>query len=110
MCGGWSDARAAHQESHVHISAGPDALLRALGFDVFDLSQVIPEYTADAGMKKGEKVDYALRIGTEIVMLVEAKPISQPLGEAQYNRLYRYFSVTPARIAILTNGAEVWCF
>lgn len=84
--------------------------IRALGFDVFDLSQVIPEFTADVGVKKGEKVDYALKIDGKLVMLVEAKPISMDLGNAQYSQLYRYFGVTDAKIAILTNGAQVWFF
>lgn len=84
--------------------------IRALGFDVFDLSQVVPEFIADVGVKKGEKVDYALKIDEKIVMLVEAKPISVSLGDAQYSQLYRYFSVTEAQVAILTNGAEAWFF
>jgi hypothetical protein len=47
--------------------------IRALGFDVFDLTHVVPEYTADVGLKKGEKVDYALMINGEVVMLIESK-------------------------------------
>ena len=31
-----------------------------LGYNVFDPSEVVPEYTADVGTKKGEKVDYAV--------------------------------------------------
>ena len=34
--------------------------IQALGYDVFNPSEVIPEYTADVGTKKGEKVDYAI--------------------------------------------------
>ena len=30
-----------------------------LGYDVTDPREVIPEYTADVGVKKGEKVDFA---------------------------------------------------
>lgn len=85
-------------------------LIRALGFDVFDLSQVVPEFHADVGVKKGEKVDYALKIDGKIVMLVEAKPRTVELGNAQYTQLYRYFAVTEAKIAILTNGAQAWFF
>lgn len=85
-------------------------LIRTLGFDVFDLNQVIPEFTSDVGTKKGEKVDYALKIKDQICILVEAKPISVDLGQAQYNQLFRYFSVTEARIAMLTNGQQIWFF
>lgn len=33
-----------------------------LGYDVFNPDEFVPEYTADVGIKKGEKVDYALLI------------------------------------------------
>ena len=31
-----------------------------LGYDVFNPLEFVPEYTADVGIKKGEKVDYAI--------------------------------------------------
>lgn len=85
-------------------------LLQAWGFDVFNLNEVVPEFIADVGTKKGEKVDFAVKIAGKIAMLVEAKPISTQLSDAQFNQLFRYFSVTEARLAILTNGREVWFF
>lgn len=84
--------------------------LQALGFDVFNLDEVIPEFVSDIGTKKGEKVDYAVKIDGKIAMLVEAKPISTRLGDTQFNQLFRYFTVTEARLAVLTNGKEVWFF
>jgi hypothetical protein len=78
--------------------------LRSLGFDVFDPSEVIPEFTADAVGKKGEKVDYAIKIENEIRILIECKPISVTLEKKHLDQLYRYFSVTNAKFAILTNG------
>ncbi|MDP2494507.1 type I restriction endonuclease [Shimia thalassica] len=84
--------------------------LRALGFDVFNLDEVVPEYIADVGTKKGEKVDFALKIDGKVSMLVEVKPISSKLGNAQFNQLFRYFAVTEARLGILTNGREAWFF
>lgn len=76
----------------------------ALGYDVFDPAEVIPEFTADAAGKKGEKVDYAVAINGAIRILVECKPISMKLEQAHLAQLYRYFSVTSAEFAILTNG------
>lgn len=84
-------------------------LLRALGFDVFDPEVVIPEFTADVGTKKGEKVDYALRINGELSMLIECKPANVDISKAHASQLYRYFTVTPARIGIVTNGID-WHF
>ncbi len=84
--------------------------IRALGFDIFDLDEVVPEFVSDVGTKKGEKVDFALKIDGKIAMLLEAKPIGTSLGSSQFNQLFRYFSVTDARVAILTNGRDVWFF
>ncbi|MGV1951440.1 type I restriction endonuclease [Agrobacterium vitis] len=78
--------------------------LRALGYDVFDPGEVVPEFTADAVGKKGEKVDYAIKIDNEIRILIECKPISTLLEKKHLDQLYRYFSVTNAKFAILTNG------
>ncbi|MBV7519075.1 type I restriction endonuclease [Ensifer sp. ENS12] len=78
--------------------------LRSLGYEVFDPTEVIPEFTADAVGKKGEKVDYAIKIDGEIRILIECKPISVTLEKKHLDQLYRYFSVTNAKFAILTNG------
>jgi hypothetical protein len=77
--------------------------IQALGYDVFNPSEVIPEFTADVGIKKGEKIDYAICVGGEPVILVECKPHGAKLDNYG-SQLYRYFSVTPARIAVLTDG------
>lgn len=84
--------------------------LQALGFDVFNLNEVVPEFTSDIGTKKGERVDYAVKINGKIAMLIEAKPINTALNEAQFNQLFRYFTATDARLAILTNGHQAWFF
>ncbi len=47
--------------------------ISALGYDVFNPSEVIPEFTADIGSKKGEKVDYAIKKDDEIIILIECK-------------------------------------
>ncbi len=79
-------------------------LISSLGYDVFNPLEVVPEYTADIGSKKGEKVDYAIKKNDEIIMLVECKWSGADLHEDHTSQLYRYFSVTEARFAILTNG------
>lgn len=50
-------------------------LNRVLGYDVFDPTEVIPEFTADTGIKKGEKVDYAILKDGQVQILVECKSI-----------------------------------
>jgi predicted type IV restriction endonuclease len=75
-----------------------------LGYDVFDPTEVVPEFTADVGVKKGEKVDYAIVRDGEVQLLIECKKPSGPLTIEHASQLYRYFTVTNARIAVLTNG------
>lgn len=45
--------------------------ISALGYDVFNPTEVIPEFTADVGTKKGEKVDYAIKKDDKIIILIE---------------------------------------
>ena len=84
--------------------------LNALGYDVFNPEIVIPEFTADIGVKKGEKVDYALKIGGKIAILVECKTCGSDLSQQHMSQLYLYFSVTDARFAILSNGQQYWFY
>jgi len=83
---------------------------QVLGYDVFDPTEVIPEFTADTGVKKGEKVDYAIKNNGELTILIEAKKAGEPLKSQHASQLFRYFAVTHARIAILTNGIEYQFF
>ena len=75
-----------------------------LGYDIFNPLEFVPEYTADTGTKKGEKVDYAIMKNREPIVIVEVKPVSTELNAKHINQLFRYFTVTKARFAILTNG------
>lgn len=84
--------------------------LNALGYDVFNPEVVIPEFIADIGIKKGEKVDYAIKIDQKVTILIECKPCNTNLANAHYSQLFRYFTVTDAKFAILTNGIEYWFF
>ena len=79
--------------------------LQELGYDVFNPSEVVPEFTADVGIKRGEKVDYAICINGDPIFLIECKPHGAKLDNYG-SQLYRYFSVTTARVAILTDGLE----
>ena len=75
-----------------------------LGYNVFDPSEVIPEYTADVGTKKGEKVDYAIVQDDAPIMLFECKKYQSSLDDEPASQLYRYFSVSQARFGVLTDG------
>ena len=75
-----------------------------LGYDVFNPLEVTPEFVADVGIKKGEKIDYALVHNGDVQILIEVKKVSESLCVDHASQLYRYFAVTNARVAILTNG------
>ncbi len=74
-----------------------------LGYDIFNPAEFVPEFTADVGIKKGEKVDYAIFIDSKPTILVECKSVSQQLDKHD-SQLFRYFGTTTAKFAILTNG------
>lgn len=85
-------------------------LFMQLGYDVFNIDEFVPEYTADFGTKQGEKVDYAICINGQPLILIEAKKLGMSLGKDQVSQLFRYYSSTDAKIAILTNGDDYWFF
>jgi hypothetical protein len=76
-----------------------------LGYDVFNPMEFNPEFTADVGIKKGEKVDYAILSEGKPVILIECKGITQTLTKHD-SQLFRYFGTTTSKFSILTNGIE----
>lgn len=78
-------------------------MFQILGYDVFNPTEFCPEYTADVGIKKGEKVDYAILENGSPLMLIECKSCSEQLDKHS-SQLFRYFGTTPAKFGILTNG------
>jgi len=73
------------------------------GYDIFNPDEFVPEFTADVGIKKGEKVDYAIVLSGKPVILIEAKWCGEPLDKHD-SQLFRYFGTTNAKFGILTNG------
>lgn len=79
--------------------------INALGYDVFNPFEVVPEFVADVGIKKGEKIDYAIHREGKPVMLFECKWANADLNKEHASQLYRYFAALPdVRFGILTNG------
>lgn len=97
-----------HREVLLTEEAAKTALvmpfLQALGYNVFNPGEVVPEFTCDVGTKKGEKVDYAICDGGAVKMLIECKPANAELSLNHAAQLFRYFATTDCRVAILTNG------
>lgn len=78
--------------------------IQILGYNVFDPMEVTPELVSDIGTKKGEKVDYAVLQDGVPIMLFECKKAGSDLHINHASQLFRYFHVTEARFAVLTNG------
>jgi hypothetical protein len=80
--------------------------IQKLGYDVFNPLEVRPEFAADFGIKKGEKVDYAIFKDGIPIILIEAKSVTENLKKHD-SQLSRYFNAIPeVKIGILTNGIE----
>lgn len=78
--------------------------IAALGYNVFDPTEVIPEFTADVGVRRGEKVDYAIMSDNQPIILFECKAAGVNLNEEHATQLFRYFNATTAKFGVLTNG------
>ncbi len=81
--------------------------INALGYNVFDPTEVVPEFTADVGLKKGEKADYAIMSDGQPIILFECKWSGADLNTEHASQLHRYFgAVQEVRFGVLTNGIE----
>jgi hypothetical protein len=91
-----------NEESTKHALVIP--FIKALGYDVYDVGEVVPEFTADFADLKGEKVDYAIFQDEDPVILIECKPAGGELTIEHAEQLFQYYQVNEARIGVLTNG------
>lgn len=79
--------------------------IQALGYDIFNPLEVVPEFTSDIGIKKGEKVDYAILKDGVPVILIECKWWGADL-QLHDSQLLRYFHTSKAKFGVLTNGIQ----
>ena len=80
-----------------------DPLLKELGWDVSDPSQVELEYSAGTG---GEKADYALIANGKPVIIVEAKSLKTQLGDRVVMQALNYANSRGIAYMVVTNGDE----
>lgn len=87
-------------------------MLDALGYDIWNPTEVCPEYEADFAVKKigqKEKVDVALLVGNCPRIFIEVKAV-ETLLDGHEGQLARYFnSISSVTLGILTNGID-WRF
>ena len=77
--------------------------IQILGYDIFNPTEVIPEFICDIGTKKGEKIDYVIKREGEPILIIECKHWKENV-DAHNSQLHRYYHVSKARFGVLTNG------
>lgn len=84
--------------------------IQALGYDVFNPLEVVPEFIADVAGRKGEKVDYAIVQEGKPIMILECKCCGMTLDDIKREQLHRYFLTLDSCIGILTDGIRYLFF
>ncbi len=79
--------------------------IQSLGYDIFNPIEVVPEFVTDYGAKNVEKVDYAILKDNIPVLIIECKNHVENLDK-HYTQIHKYFHLTKARFALLTNGVQ----
>lgn len=79
--------------------------IQSLGYDLFNPLEVVPEFITDFGAKNVEKVDYAIFKDGVPILIIECKHHAEQV-EKHYTQVHKYFHLTKARFAILTNGIQ----
>lgn len=79
-------------------------LLSLLGWDIFNIDEVTPEYSVG-----GRKVDYSLRFNSANKIFIEVKKIGENLENHQ-EQLLNYSFQEGVKLAILTNGITWWFY
>jgi hypothetical protein len=77
--------------------------IQILGYDIFNPTEVIPEFICDIGTKKGEKIDYVIKKDGEPILIIECKKWNENV-DAHNSQLHRYYHVSKSRFGVLTNG------
>ena len=64
--------------------------IQILGYDIFNPTEVVPEFIADIGTKKGEKVDFVIKKEDEPILIIECKNWKEN-ADAHNSQLHRYY-------------------
>lgn len=76
-----------------------------LGYDVFNMQEVIPEFSTGFSDKIKKRADYVIAKNGEPSIIVECKSTDTALESVDKGQLKEYFTTCkPVKLAILTNG------
>lgn len=79
-------------------------MIDALGYDIFNPFEVVPEMDCDLA-RRGDKIDYAIKKDDKTILLIECKHCKQNLN-LHNTQLAKYYAASNARFGVLTNGIE----
>jgi hypothetical protein len=79
-------------------------ILKALGWDPFNIDEVYPEYSVG-----GKRVDYTLKYNGRDKVFIEVKKVNEDLEKHQ-EQLLNYSFQEGVKLAILTNGISWWFY
>lgn len=79
--------------------------IQILGYDLFNPTEVAPEFITDYGAKNVEKVDYAILKDNQPILIIECKHHVENIDK-HYTQTHKYFHLTKSRFAVLTNGIQ----
>lgn len=79
-----------------------EPFIEALGYSARNTNEVAPEYPVTVG-NQTQRADYAILRDGNPIILIECKSLDTPLNK-DMPQLYQYFTPTPARFGVLTNG------
>ena len=83
-------------------------VIQALGYDIYDPTEVVPEMVCDI-QNKNDRVDFSIFTDGVPVIIIECKTAGANL-EQYTKQLSKYFVSSKAKYAILTNGLEYWIY
>ena len=77
--------------------------ISALGYDIDDHTEVVPDYTINGS----RKVDYAVVINDQPVIIIECEKFGNYLGYAHRSQLvYCFNNIFNPKLGVLTNGSQ----
>jgi len=80
--------------------------IKALGFNIEDPHEVVPEYICNKMGNKSERVDYAILKESNPIILIECKHCKEDLSLEHVGHMKRYYQMASSKFGILTNGVN----
>ena len=78
--------------------------IQILGYDTSNPFEVVPEFGAELGSYKDQRVDYGIVKDSKPIIIIECKKYGEPLDAKKSAQLLAYFQGASVKVAVLTDG------